>query len=161
MGENMTSPIDQIEVPKAKSRKLLAALAVVLGLLVIAVMIFSHRGLYQIYRFRQERVRLDQDNARLAEENARLTRTIDRLQNDPEMIQEFIRRELNFVKKNEIIFQLPPGREGKHSAPSPRPSVTPTDEAPANPGESSVAGKRSWAWHFLEGAPKPASNNVQ
>ncbi len=158
----MTSPTTQVEGPEAKGRpKLLAGVAIALGLLVVALVVFSHRGLYQIYRFRHDRVRLDQDNARLAEENARLTRTIDRLRNDPEMIQEFIRRELNFVKKNEIIFQLPPGRENKQTAPSAAPSVAPADEPQAKPGKPPDARRQSWAWHFLEGAPKPGSNSVQ
>jgi hypothetical protein len=74
----------------------------------LLVVLFSHRGLYQIYHFRHERVRLEQENARLAAENARLARTIDRLQHDPVLIQDLIRQELNFVKKNEIIFQFPP-----------------------------------------------------
>jgi cell division protein FtsB len=139
----------------------LAVAAVVVGVLVVASVIFSHRGLYQIYRFRQEKIRLDQENARLAEENARLTRTIVRLQNDPEMIQEFIRRELNFIKKNERIFQLPPGWEGKHFAPSSGLSVTATNAAPANSGEPPEADRQSWAWRFLEGAPKTGSNHVQ
>lgn len=154
----MTSPT----TTEAKgSPKVLAALAVVLGLLVVALVIFSHRGLYQIYHFRQEKNRLDQDNARLAEENARLTRTIVRLQNDPEMIQEFIRRELNFIKKNEIIFQLPPGWEGKHFTPSSGLSGTPKNAAPANSGEPPDADRKTWAWHFLEGAPKTSSKHVQ
>ena len=157
----MTSPTTRVEGLEAKgSHKLLAGVAIALGLLVVALVLFSHRGLYQIYRFRHDRVRLDQDNARLAEENARLTRTIDRLRNDPEMIQEFIRRELNFVRKNEIIFQLPPGRESKQTAPSSAPSVAPADEPQAKSGEP-PARKQSWAWHFLEGAPKPGSSNVQ
>jgi cell division protein FtsB len=154
----MTSPTST----EAKgSRKVLVAAAVGLGLLVFASVIFSHRGLYQIYRFRQEKIRLDQDNARLAEENARLTRTIVRLRNDPEMIQEFIRRELNFIKKNERIFQLPPGKESKHFATSAGLSVTPTNPAPANSGGPPEADRQSWAWHFLEGAPRTGSNHGQ
>jgi cell division protein FtsB len=74
---------------------------------VISIVLFSHKGLYNIYRLSQERTRLERENARLGEENARLARTIDRLQHDPEMIQDLIRRELNYVKKNEIIIQLP------------------------------------------------------
>ncbi len=74
----------------------------------VLVVLFSHRGLYQVYRFRHDRQRLEQENARLAAENASLDRTIDRLQHDPVFIQDRIRQELNFVKKNEIIFQFPP-----------------------------------------------------
>jgi cell division protein FtsB len=78
-------------------------LVMVLGFLVF----FSHQGIFHIYRLRQEKARLDSANQKLGEDNARLARTIDRLHNDPEMIQDLIRRELNFVKKNEIIIQLP------------------------------------------------------
>jgi cell division protein FtsB len=73
----------------------------------VFLVFFSHRGLFKIYHLRQERNRLEAENHRLTEENARLARTIDRLHNDPQMIQDLIRRELNFVKKNEIIIQLP------------------------------------------------------
>ncbi len=80
-----------------------------LGLVFVLIFLvfFSHRGLFKIYHLRQEKDRLEAENRRLTEENVRLARTIDRLHNDPEMIQDLIRRELNFVKKNEIIIQLP------------------------------------------------------
>lgn len=158
----MTSLTTQVEALKAKgSPKLLVGVTIALGLLILAIVIFSHRGLYQIYRFRHDLVRLDQENARLAEENARLTRTIDRLQNDPEMIQEFIRRELNFVKKNEIIFQLPPGRESKQSISSAVHKVAPSGEPQAQAGDRPDASLQSWIWHFLGMAPKSSSNNAQ
>jgi cell division protein FtsB len=158
----MTSPTAQVEDTKAKgSRKLLAGVAIALGLVMVGLVLFSHRGLYQIYRFRHDQVLLDQENARLTEENARLTRTIDRLQKDPEMIQEFIRRELNFVKKNEIIFQLPPGREAKQAVPSPASSVVSPAEPPAKTEAAAAGGKPSWVWRFLEGAPKRNSDDTQ
>jgi cell division protein FtsB len=155
----MTSPTTPVAEPKAKTNhRLLAGGAIFLGVVLVAVLLFSHRGIYQIYRFRQDRVRLDQENARLAADNTRLTRTIDRLQHDPEMIQEFIRRELNFVKKNEIIFQLPPGREHKSSiAPAP-PSAAPPEKPPAKPEASPTADRTAWVWRFLEGAPKSSPN---
>jgi hypothetical protein len=74
----------------------------------VLVILFSHRGFYNVFRFRQDWLRLEQENARLAAENDRLGRSIDRLQHDPEYIQDRIRQELNFVKKNELIFQFPP-----------------------------------------------------
>jgi cell division protein FtsB len=156
-GDRMTSPTTLVEAPKGKgSPKLLLGVALILLALMAVVVFFSHRGLYQIYRLRQEQLRLDQRNAQLAEENARLTRAIDRLQHDPEMIQEFIRRELNFIKKNEIIFQLPPGSQSKTSAASSASRVALPEPPPANseaaPKES---GKAAWVWQFLEGAPNP------
>jgi cell division protein FtsB len=153
----MTSPTTPAETRKVKgSHKLIAGLALTMGAVMALMLLFSDRGLYHIYRFRQERLKLEQENVRLESENARLARTIDRLQHDPEMIQELIRRELNFVKKNDIIFQLPPGGRDK---PAPAPA-TPTVAPPAAPspqtGAKSDAGKKRFAWESLEGAPKKA-----
>ncbi len=158
----MTSTSAPVEDAKGRgSRKLLAGVAAFLGVVMVAVVLFSHRGLYQIYRFRHDRVSLDQENARLAEENARLSRTIDRLQHDPEMIQDLIRRELNFVKKNEIIFQLPPGRQSKPAA-TPTPGGAAAQGQPeAKPGAAPLADNQSRSWDSLEGAPRHSPKNVQ
>jgi len=88
--------------------KSVAIVTLALVIVLLFLVFFSHRGIFQIYRLRQEKTRLDTENQKLTEENAKLARTIDRLHNDPEMIQDLIRRELNFVKKNEVIIQLPP-----------------------------------------------------
>jgi cell division protein FtsB len=138
------------------SHRILVAITVILGVILVVSVFFSHRGLYQVYRLHQERLRLDQENACLAEDNARMARTIDRLQHDPEMIQELIRRELNFVKKNEIIFQLSPGQHQSTASPAPPgggPPAEPLAEAEPLPN----AGNTGWTWDSLEGAPKPRS----
>jgi cell division protein FtsB len=93
------------------STRLVAVVTGILSLALVGLVFFSHRGVYQTYRLRQEKARLDAENHRLAEENARLARIIDRLHHDQGMIQDLIRRELNFVKKNEVIIQLPPRPE--------------------------------------------------
>ena len=93
--------------------KMVAAVTLILGLVLVFLIFFSNRGVYQMYRLRQEKIRLERENLHLAEENSRLARTIDRLQHDPEMIEDLIRRELNFVKKNELIIQLPPESNDK------------------------------------------------
>jgi cell division protein FtsB len=113
-GGNMTSPNASDETQRVGGGfKLLGWIALALGVIMILVVLFSHRGLYQIYRFRHDRIKLEQENARLIAENARLTRTIDRLQHDPVLIQDLIRQELNFVKRNEIIFQFPPEKPAR------------------------------------------------
>lgn len=105
----MTSPRASLETQKAGGGyKLLGGIALTVAVAMVGLVLFSHRGLYQIYRFSQERLRLEQENARLGAENARLARTIDRLHHDPVLIQDLIRRELNFVKRNDLIFQFPP-----------------------------------------------------
>jgi cell division protein FtsB len=90
-----------------KKRHFLAGVALSVGLVLAFLALFCHQGLYRIYCLRQERQSLEQETNRLAAENLRLARTIDRLRHDPEMIQDLIRRELNFIRKNDIIIQFP------------------------------------------------------
>jgi cell division protein FtsB len=149
------------ETRKVKgSHKLLAGIALTLGVVLGLTLLFSHRGLYQIYRFRSERLKLEQENSRLEAENARLARTIDRLQHDPEMIQDLVRRELNFVKKSEIIFQLPPGGPGQPASSPATPTVAPSAAPALQTGPKSDAGKKRFAWESLEGAPKQAAQGA-
>ncbi len=109
----MTSPSASVETQKVGGGyKLLGGIALIVGVSMVMVILFSQHGFYNVFRFRQEGLRLEQENIRLAAENERLTRTIDRLQHDPEYIQDRIRQELNFVKPNEIIFQFPPEKPG-------------------------------------------------
>jgi cell division protein FtsB len=70
--------------------------------------IFGNKGLYHLYQLRQEREQLLQANLTLKDENDRLVKIIDRLQHDQEFIEDTIRKELHFVKKNELIYQLEP-----------------------------------------------------
>ena len=128
--------------------KLLAAFVIFLGAALVLLSFFSHKGLYQSSLLRQERLRLEQENARLAEENARLARTIDRLHHDPEMIQDLIRRELNFVRKNETILQLPPA--GKEPA-------APESLNPAPPPPAGAAKGAKSKGQAPPGSPEKAS----
>ncbi|MDI6853448.1 MAG: septum formation initiator family protein [Deltaproteobacteria bacterium] len=124
----------------AGGRKTFLYGSAIFGLAVISIVLFSHKGVYNIYRLGQERTRLERENARLAEENARLARTIDRLQNDPEMIQDLIRRELNYVKNNEVIIQLPDetGMRPVAGAAPPPPA-----KAPMNPAGPPLKSKKA------------------
>ena len=153
----MTSPTAPDQSEKLKNgrgnHRLLWGITLALGVLLV-FLIFSHRGLYQIYRFRTEKQQLEQETARLAAENDRLARTIDRLQHDPDMIQDLIRRELNFVKKNEIIFQLPPESGAKAPLPPSSPKAEPPASKPAKPGPRTKSGLKSEVRATLEGAPK-------
>jgi len=72
------------------------------------LLLFGKKGLYHLYKIRQEREQLLQVNLNLKDENDRLVKIIDRLQHDQEFIEDTIRKELNFIKKNEVIYQLEP-----------------------------------------------------
>jgi cell division protein FtsB len=128
VGGDMTSPRASVDSQRiGGGYKLLAGIILTMGMVVVLVTLFSHRGVYQIYRLRHERLRLEQENARLAAENARLARTIDRLHHDPVMIQDLIQQELNFVRKDDIIFQFPPEK------PEPAPQLAATNNGEAPP----------------------------
>ncbi len=133
----------------AGGAKLIALASVIFGLAVVLILLFNPNGPYKIYQLRLERNRLDRENARLAEENLRLASTIDRLHHDPEMIQDLIRQELNFVKKDEIIIQLPePGGAKPQAGVLPHPSPAPPKQEKAG-----VAGPRQAA-RKPPGAPR-------
>jgi cell division protein FtsB len=150
----MTSPGSSVETPKVGgSYKLLAGIALIVGVSMVVVILFSHRGFYNVFRFRQEGLRLEQDNVRLAAENDRLTRTIDRLQHDPEYIQDRIRQELNFVKKNELIFQFPPDKPGT----APHLIATGTGETPPPARVQTIADRKAGTATLVSGPPEGSS----
>ncbi len=117
-------------------------LGLVLGLLAfLGFGLKSRPGLFRLYHLRQERDRLEQLNRRLKEENEKLARTIERLQGDREMIEDLIRRELNFVKENDLIFQMPQ-EKGPAVAPPPKSSTAGASHKPAAaPGKTTKSGK--------------------
>ena len=148
----MTSPGSSVETPKVGGNyKLLAGIALIVGVSMVLVILFSHRGFYNVLRFRQEWRRLEQENVRLAAENDRLARTIDRLQHDPEYIQDRIRQELNFVKKNELIFQFPPDKPGT------APHLTATGETPPPARIQTIAERKVGTAKLVSGPPEGSS----
>lgn len=119
----------------------------------VLVILFSHRGFYNVFRFRQDWLRLEQENVRLAAENERLGRSIDRLQHDPEYIQDRIRQELNFVKKNELIFQFPPEKPG----PAPDLTAAVNDVTPPPAGVQAISTRKAGSAKWVSGPPEGSS----
>lgn len=155
----MTSPPNPVKFPKLKvNHKLLVGVTLVLGAALMCLVFFSNRGLYPMYRFRQERLHLEQENARLKAENERLARTIERLQIDPELIQDLIRQELNFVKKNEIIFQLPPGVGAKPQPPAGPAKADSPSSPQVKPPPGAEPAIKGDAWATLPGAPSKGAS---
>ena len=149
----MTSSSSSVETQKVGGGyKLLAGIALTVGLSMALVILFSHRGFYHVYRFGQEGLRLEQENTRLAAENVHLARTIDRLQHDPEYIQDRIRQELNFVKPNELIFQFPPEKPG----PAPDLTATANDETPPA-GVQAISARKAGSAKWVSGPPEGSS----
>jgi len=154
VGGDMTSPSASVDTQKVRGGyKLLAGIGLTMGVCMVLAILFSHRGFYNVFRFRQEAVRLEQENVRLAAENNRLTRTIDRLQHDPEYIQDRIRQELNFIKKNEIIFQFPPEKPGT----APNLSATVNGETPPPARVQTIADRKAGTPKWVSGPQEGSS----
>jgi cell division protein FtsB len=144
VGEKVQDTAETPGYPRLKKAGKIMLILAVVGVCTWGVqyyLFFSPHGPFELNRLIQERDRLEQENARLAEENTRLARTIIRLQNDPAMIMDLIRRELNFIRKNEVILQLPP-KPGTQAVTA---SILPDKPSPppaAKPGSGSVKGER-------------------
>ncbi len=100
------------------------------------LLLFSNKGLYHLYKLRQEKEQLLQVNLNLKDENERLVKVIDRLQKDREFIEDTIRKELNFIKKNEVIYQLEP-EVGSGPKITDAPPLGPPPPRPAKPRRTS------------------------
>ncbi len=80
-------------------------------LLVAAIIALGGSGLVKVWRMKQDAELLTQEIRRLEAENDRLSRLIDRLREDPSLIEKIAREELGFVKDREKVlkFPSPPG----------------------------------------------------
>ena len=67
--------------------------------------IFSEHGLMDLHLLKQERDSLHEANEKLARENLSLSVEIDRLENDPDYIEDVARRELGMIRKDELILK--------------------------------------------------------
>lgn len=67
--------------------------------------IFSEHGLLDLNRLKHERDSLQESNEQLAQDNLYLSAEIDRLENDPEYIEDVARRELGMIRKDELILK--------------------------------------------------------
>ena len=67
--------------------------------------IFSEHGLVDLNLLKQERDSLHEANEKLTRENLTLSVEIDRLENDPDYIEDVARRELGMIRKDELILK--------------------------------------------------------
>lgn len=70
-------------------------------------------GVLSLWKRREELKRLEEQTVQLEEENEILRKDIDRLQNDPEYLEEIARKEYGLLKKNERVFEFAPGKSAK------------------------------------------------
>jgi len=83
-------------------------------LLVLLWLTLSPWGGISYLSLRRELAKLRGDNRELADNNRALEQEIDRLKNDRAYLEKVAREQYGLLKKNEIIYQDPPKKPGKH-----------------------------------------------
>jgi cell division protein FtsB len=72
----------------------------------LLVVLFGDNGLFELNRLQYTRQSLLKDNAQTTQKNLQMYRSVDRLQNDPNYIENIARRELGMVRSDELIFKF-------------------------------------------------------
>jgi len=72
------------------------------------LIVFGDKGLADLNLMEKTRDGLAEQNETLFQENLSLYRSIERLQHDPNFIENVARQELGVIGENEIIFRLEP-----------------------------------------------------
>lgn len=92
----------------SKKKKIWKILLIALCLTgaIVAWLGFGERGLIRLYHTEMERQAFIERIRRLDEENKALLKEVQRFRTDMEYVESVVRRELNLIKKNEIIYRF-------------------------------------------------------
>jgi cell division protein FtsB len=94
-------------------RYLLFGLSAALNLLLVWALVWGDNGLVAHENLEREYTVLDGQIKALYAKNISLSREIKLLQTDSKYMEYIIRKRLNFVKDNEILYVFPGGQEAK------------------------------------------------
>ena len=84
-----------------------ALVSAALGLATAGLLVFGGAGLVRVWQMKQEVLALELEIRDLRAEADRLTRTVDRLREDPALIEQIAREELGMVKGGEKVLKFP------------------------------------------------------
>jgi len=91
-------------VTKRQKIKLVLVFSAMFFLLLVVV--FGDNGWVELRRLQHTHQALTKGNSILSQENAQMYGTVDRLQNDPDYIENIARQELGMIRSNELIFKF-------------------------------------------------------
>lgn len=77
------------------------------GLAVAGLLVFGGAGLVRVWQMKQEVRALEREIRELRVETDRINRTVDRLREDPAMIEQIAREDLGMVKGGEKVLKFP------------------------------------------------------
>ena len=87
-------------------QKVMLAGTLIAMFIFLLVTLFGDNGLLDLRRLQQTHQTLLKDNARVTKENLQMYRSVDRLQNDPQYIENLARQELGMIRSDELIFKF-------------------------------------------------------
>lgn len=94
-----------------KKRTIILGLVFSAMLVLLLVVIFGDNGWVEFKRLQDTHRALIADNARLTRENSQMYDIVDRLQHDPEYIENIARQELGMIRSDEVIFTFNQGKK--------------------------------------------------
>jgi len=87
--------------------RLLPAFILLIAVVGAPILIFSAEGLPRLQSLEQELASVRQENEQERRKISTLRRSVQRLKDNPIAVERIARDELGFVRKNEVVFQLP------------------------------------------------------
>jgi cell division protein FtsB len=87
-----------------------ALVASALGLVAAGLLVFGGAGLLRVRQMKQEVEVLEREIRLQREEADRRSREVDRLRDDPALIEQIAREELGLVKPGEQVLKFPPAK---------------------------------------------------
>jgi cell division protein FtsB len=102
----------QLFMEMDNKQKILISFCILTLFSMLLFILFSDKGLSDLFKLKSERDRLINQNVQLKKENDTLYRTIERLRNDPEYIESVARKELGMIKKDEVILKPKNNKDG-------------------------------------------------
>jgi cell division protein FtsB len=98
-----------------KKQRILMVMAV-LGIFSMSLfIIYGNNGLADLMRIREEKSQLIEKNEAIRQENVSLYREIDRMNHDPDYIEEVARKELGVIGPEEIISRMKIDQDNKNA----------------------------------------------
>ena len=96
-------------------RKFVRGVLFLIGMSLLIIFIFGDHGLFQLYKLKQERKKVQEHITQLRENREKLISEKNRLENDLDYIEKLARERFRMAKPGERVFKVIPKKDLKQS----------------------------------------------
>jgi cell division protein FtsB len=96
-------------------RKFVRGVLFLIGMSLLIIFIFGDHGLFQLYKLKQERKKVQEHITQLRENREELISEKNRLENDLDYIEKLARERFRMAKPGERVFKVIPKKDPKKS----------------------------------------------